>query len=140
MDGQEIPAVSVALRRGDTVLLVKRGREPSRGSYAFPGGRIESGESAEEAVRRELREETGLDVGDLVPVREYLIGGRKDGQDLRYRLMVFSGDHNGGEAQAGDDADEADWFDIEAMRVLPLSDFVFEVSQEVLGATQRSVR
>lgn len=133
MDGQEIPAVSVAVRRGDTVLLVKRGREPSRGFYAFPGGRVETGESAEQAVRRELQEETGLDVSNLAPVREYLVGGRKDGQELRYRLMVFSGDHRRGEAQAGDDAEEAGWFDLEAMRAMLLSDFVLEVAQEVLA-------
>lgn len=133
MDGQEIPAVSVAVRRGPTVLLVKRGREPSRGSYAFPGGRVEAGEDAEQAARRELLEETGLDVGDLAPVREYLIGGTKDGRAMRYRLMVFSGVHQGGEAVAGDDADEAGWYDLDTMRGMPLSDFVFEVAQEVLS-------
>lgn len=133
MDTQEIPAVSVAVRRGDTLLLVKRGREPSRGFYAFPGGRVETGENAEEAARRELREETGLDIGNLAPLREYLVSGMKDGQELRYRLMVFSGDHQVGEAQAGDDAEEAGWFDLEAMRGMKLSDFVFDVAQEVLA-------
>jgi len=137
MDGEEIPAVSVAVRRGDTVLLVKRGREPSRGFYAFPGGRVEAGESVEEAVRRELLEETGLEVRNLVPVREYLVGGEKNGRELLYRLAVFAGDHHGGEAQAGDDAEEAGWFDIEAMKRLLLSDFVFEVAQEVLAREPR---
>ncbi len=133
MDGKEIPAVSVAVRRGPAVLLVKRGREPSRGYYAFPGGRVEAGESAEQAARRELLEETGLNVGELSPVREYLVGGTKEGRAMRYRLMVFSGQHQEGEAVAGDDADEAGWYDLDTMRGMLLSDFVFEVAQEVLS-------
>ncbi|WP_342215879.1 NUDIX hydrolase [Mesorhizobium sp. L-8-3] len=127
----------MAVRRGTTVLLVKRGREPSRGYYAFPGGRVETGEDAEQAARRELLEETGLDVGDLAPVREYRVGGTKDGRAMHYRLMVFSGVHKGGEAVAGDDADEAGWYDLDAMRGMLLSDFVFDVAREVLSGRSR---
>lgn len=132
MESEEIPAVSVAVRRGETVLLVKRGREPSRGYYAFPGGRVEAGESLEEAARRELIEETGLWVLDLTLVRDYLIEGKSDGPLLRYRLHVFAAHHVEGEAVAGDDAEEAGWFDIEAMRAMLLSDFVLDVAIEVL--------
>ncbi|MGH3951304.1 MAG: NUDIX hydrolase, partial [Pseudonocardiaceae bacterium] len=44
------------------LLLIKRGNEPSRGKWSIPGGRVEQGESDADAVRRELSEETGLDV------------------------------------------------------------------------------
>jgi ADP-ribose pyrophosphatase YjhB (NUDIX family) len=44
------------------LLLVRRGHDPHRGSWSLPGGRIETGESPEQAVVREVREETGLDV------------------------------------------------------------------------------
>ena len=63
-----LPAVSVAMRRHDRMLLVKRGRAPSRGLYAFPGGRVEAGETLEAAARRELLEETGLEAGELSPL------------------------------------------------------------------------
>ncbi|MCA9448942.1 MAG: NUDIX hydrolase [Candidatus Omnitrophica bacterium] len=58
-------AVSVALTQGDRFLLVKRGRAPSLGEYAFPGGRVEAGETLEEAARRELLEETGYQARTL---------------------------------------------------------------------------
>ncbi|TGW06623.1 NUDIX domain-containing protein, partial [Mesorhizobium sp. M2D.F.Ca.ET.145.01.1.1] len=55
-----LPAVSVAVVRGDSILLVKRARPPSQGLYAFPGGKVEGDETLEDAARRELMEETGL--------------------------------------------------------------------------------
>ena len=137
MDPIAIPSVAVAVRRGDTVLLVKRGREPSRGHFAFPGGRVEPGESSEDAARRELMEETGVTAENFAPVREYLFDAVKDGAPVRYRLLVFSADHLSGEAVAADDAEEAAWFELDAMRTMLLSDKVFEVAEEVLAHPPR---
>lgn len=59
------PAAAVLLVREDRVLLVKRGMEPRKGLWAFPGGFQEVNETPEQAARRELHEETGLIVGKL---------------------------------------------------------------------------
>lgn len=58
---REVPAVSVAVVRGASVLLVRRARAPSQGLYAFPGGKVEPGETPEECLIRELREEIGVE-------------------------------------------------------------------------------
>lgn len=95
---------------GGDVLLIRRGRDPFKGSWALPGGFVDVGETVEDAVRRELVEEAGLR-GDVV----HLLGVYSDpGRDPRghtvsvvYVLRV-SGIVDVG--QAGDDADEARWF------------------------------
>jgi len=130
---QTIPAVSVALMRGDSILLVKRGRAPSRGYYAFPGGRVEPGETDEQAARRELLEETGLEVGEIMPLRAYMIEAERDGREIIYRLQVFAGRDRGGEPRADTDADEAAFFTLAEMDALLVTPSVLEVSRELLS-------
>jgi len=124
-----LPAVSVALQHGDRLLLVRRGRAPSLGSYAFPGGRVEAGEALETAARRELAEETRLAVGNLSP----LVRVPVEGDEVDYDLQVFFGRYAGGEPVAADDAAEAAFFTLAEMEALPVLDSVMEVGRNLLG-------
>jgi ADP-ribose pyrophosphatase YjhB (NUDIX family) len=128
-----LPAVSVAVVRGDTVLLVKRARQPSQGLYAFPGGKVETGETLEQAVQRELLEETGLRATAYRPLREIHIDGRKDSHPVDYLLTVFGAAYAGGEAVASDDAETAAFYTLSEMTTLPLTDSVFAVAEELVG-------
>lgn len=119
-----IPAVSVALRRGDTLLLVQRAHEPAKGQWAFPGGRVEPGEALADAARRELAEETGLHAGAM---RELTV------MDLgRFRLTVFSGDALPGEPVAADDAAAAAFFSLAAIEAMDATESTKTCARMVL--------
>lgn len=73
------PAAGVVVVKGPDVLVLTRDHPPKRGCWDIPGGFMDAGESIEGAARRELREETGLTVGALLPAgihwdRYYLKG------------------------------------------------------------------
>ena len=116
-----IPGVGVAVMDGDRILLIQRGRSPGRGLWAVPGGKVELGERLVDTARREVLEETGLDVeiGDVVWVGESI--GPGDPPEWHYALIDFVGSAVGGRLQAGDDAAIAEWFSLSAARDLPLT-------------------
>ena len=97
------------------MLLVKRGREPYKGRWATPGGFIELDEELEDAIARELQEETGLMNVSLEQMRTFGTCGR----DPRGRqiTVVFTGvvEKGNKRLKAGDDAAEAKWFDIDRL-------------------------
>jgi ADP-ribose pyrophosphatase YjhB (NUDIX family) len=133
MTGQIILAASVALRHGERLLLVERGRAPARGQFAFPGGRLEQGESPEEAARRELFEETGLVAGELTLFQVIDLGGDEDSNNVLFRLHVFTGIYVEGEAAAHDDAASVGWYSIGEMEALPVTASTLEAARRILG-------
>jgi ADP-ribose pyrophosphatase YjhB (NUDIX family) len=105
--GQVIQCVGAVIRdAAGRLLLIRRGHEPGAGLWSLPGGRIEPGESDEQAVVREIAEETGLTVtcGSLLGTAT-LPGAAGTIIEVRdYRAVV-----TGGELVAGDDAADARW-------------------------------
>ncbi len=64
-------SAGVILHSGNSVLFVRRGREPAKGMLALPGGFIDAGETAEEACRRECFEETGIQIDSITYVASF---------------------------------------------------------------------
>lgn len=104
-------AVSVAIWRDGRVLLARRARPPFTSIWSFPGGLVEIGETLAAAAKREVREETGLDVEILGQIdKAEVIRHDETGQvERHYVIMVFAGRSSAGAARAGDDADAVRW-------------------------------
>lgn len=132
----DIHAVSAVMRKEGRFLLVLRGRAPAKGLLAFPGGRVKEGETMEEAVRRELLEETGLEAGEIRHLREFVIEPEGDGP--RFILHAHSAEYRGGEPKPGDDAADAGWYVVEDMRRLPITRTTLMLAEDLLsgGSTE----
>jgi ADP-ribose pyrophosphatase YjhB (NUDIX family) len=102
--------VGAVVLDGDRVLLVRRGQEPLKGEWSIPGGALELGETLEAGVRREVAEETGLQVQVLAQI-EALDRIVVEQQAVRYHyvLVDFLCAVSGGRLQAATDAAEAVW-------------------------------
>ena len=105
-----IPAVAAIIIKNGSLLLIKRGVEPSLGKWSVPGGSIEWGESLKDALKREVREETGLDieVGEVAGVFDLIVPG-DDAPGFHYVIIDYFARSVGGALKAGDDAADARW-------------------------------
>jgi ADP-ribose pyrophosphatase YjhB (NUDIX family) len=114
---------SIAVFKGDTVLLVERGRAPWRGLWSLPGGSIEPGESPSEAALRELKEETGItaEIEGFVDNVEFAAKD-DDGRPVTWRLAMFYGCYSGGFLRPGSDASAANWVAIGDLEKLGLTE------------------
>lgn len=122
-------AVSAVVRRGDRFLMVLRANPPAENMYAFPGGRVEPGESLEMAALRELEEETGLKGANPRALATYdLPTLRPDGTLASHFLLTVFTVEGAADAKivAADDAMTAGWYTREELAALPVPDSVIE--------------
>jgi 8-oxo-dGTP diphosphatase len=115
------------------VLLVRRGTEPLRGHWSIPGGLIEVGEALTEALKREVREETGLEV-EVVELIELLDRIHREEGRVRFHYVIadYLCTVTGGELRAATDADavrwveRAEWNSHSALKLEPITVRVIE--------------
>lgn len=107
-------AVGAVVVDDQRLLMVQRDREPGKGLWSVPGGRLESGEYLDAAVSREVKEETGLDVsvGQLLGILE-VVG------DPHYVILDFVATVNGEAAPvAGGDVADVRWVPLDEVAAL----------------------
>jgi 8-oxo-dGTP diphosphatase len=119
------------------VLLIRRGKEPLRGRWLVPGGTVEWGETLEEAVVRELEEETGLVVRprELLAVldRIHRAGDSESEVAHHYVIVDYLCDWVSGTLRAGSDAEEAAW--------VPVADLAgYDVPEAALAVVALGLR
>src|SRR5258708_3237756 len=107
-----ILAVGALVFDDDRILLVERGQEPLKGYWSLPGGAVEAGEKLEDALRREVREETGLEVSvdGLHEIFERVTEDTAGRAEYHYVIADFLCHPVGGVLRAGSDAAATRWY------------------------------
>jgi 8-oxo-dGTP diphosphatase len=127
-DGRRYPArpvlgVGALILDDNRVLLVERGREPLAGYWSLPGGAVETGERLEEALVREVFEETGLHVtaDSIATVFERIMPDASGACEYHYVLVDFYCSITGGASRPGDDSARVEWFPLEQLSTLRMT-------------------
>jgi len=117
-----IVGIGVVVVDKGRVLLIRRGKNPRRGTWSLPGGAQELGETVAEGAAREVKEETGLDIKitGLLDVVDSIDTNEDGAVRYHYTLVDFVARPRGGRVKASGDAAETRWFDREGLSDLEL--------------------
>ncbi len=122
-------AVSAAIFRDGRVLIVRRGRPPAHGLYTLPGGGVELGETLQEAIIREVREETGLAIAPLglVGFREAIARDATGRVERHFVILPVAAHWVGGEIALNAELAEAAWRKPDALAELKTTEGLAEI-------------
>lgn len=133
-------AVSAAIMRDGKVLAVRRARKPALNLYTMPGGVVEIGETLFEAVQREVREETALEI-EPVALAGHREAIQRDGQgnvERHFIIMCFAARWLSGEVVLNDELDDARWLTLPELSALRTTEGLSEIV--VAAAAQLGVK
>jgi 8-oxo-dGTP diphosphatase len=121
------------------ILLVLRGRPPREGEWSIPGGKVEWGEPVQDAIRREVEEETGLkiDLMGLIDIVDSLIADESGSLAHHHVLLDYAARATSGTVRAGDDVLEAKWVARESLNDYPMwkkTRRVIDAAKNILGS------
>lgn len=133
-----IVAVGGIVWKGDDVLLIRRARPPRAGEWSLPGGAQETGETLEEALHREIREETGIEmqVVSLLTVVDAIFPDEEGRARHHYTLIDYTCLWEAGEPRPGGDEKEALWISPQRLEMLAL----WSKTREVIAQSREQVR
>ncbi|HPA15525.1 MAG TPA: NUDIX hydrolase [Desulfobacterales bacterium] len=128
-------AIGVIVFKEDKILLIRRGKAPSEGMWAVPGGSVKLGETFQEAAEREIREETGLTIRAREPVFTFDVIQRDNHGRIRFHYVIVDliADYLYGEPKAGDDALDVRWVSSGELKCLDVSKTTRKVLRERFG-------
>jgi 8-oxo-dGTP diphosphatase len=120
---------------GPRILMAQRGKQPLLGWWSLPGGALETGELLDGAVRREVLEETGLEIEPLgvIEIFERIMRDQSGVPEYHYVLIDYICRVTGGVLQAGDDVCRVEW-----MRRRDLAKL--QITEGTLGVIEKAFR
>jgi len=135
-----VVAVGAIIRHQDRIVLIRRNKEPAKGRWTFPGGAVELGESLEEAVKREVLEETGLqvEVGEVAAVIDHLDRDQAGRVRYHYVIVDYAARPAGAQQEApplrpGSDVSDARWVGPEDLDGLDMTDKAAMLARALLA-------
>jgi ADP-ribose pyrophosphatase YjhB (NUDIX family) len=122
-------AVSAAIIRDGKVLVVRRARKPALDLYTLPGGVVEAGEPLTEAVVREVREETALEIAvcTLAGHREVIVRDGDGRAERHFVILCFAARWIAGEPVLNEELDDARWIDPSELATLRTTEGLAEI-------------
>lgn len=132
---QPLIGVGAVIVSGNRVLLVRRDTEPLRGEWSVPGGLLELGEKLRDGVRREAREETGLEVepDEVIEVFDSIFTDALGRTQYHYVLIDYLCRPVSGEAGADSDVSDVRWVTLEALPAMGLRETIEQVVRKGLS-------
>ena len=124
--------IGALIFEGGCILMAQRGKAPLMGQWSLPGGLVETGESLENAVRREVLEETGLEVKPLgvLEIFERIMRNAEGAAEYHYVLLDYICRVTGGTLCAGDDASRVQWVERRALKDLHITEGTLAVIEK----------
>ncbi len=131
--------VGAILLDGDRILMARRGKQPLKGWWSLPGGALETGELLADAVRREVREETGLEIEPVgvLEIFERIMRDAGGVPEYHYVLIDYMCRITGGQIAAGDDVCQVEWVRRRDLPKLQITEGTLEVIEKAFRRRRR---
>jgi 8-oxo-dGTP diphosphatase len=134
-----IVGVGAIILKRDRILMAQRGKEPLKGWWSLPGGALELGESLKDAVTREVREETGLEIRPLevFEIFERIMRDSSGAPEYHYILIDYTCRITGGTLCAGDDVCQVEWVRRQDLPALQITEGTLAVIERAFDSRRK---